>query len=323
MPRICYKEKKFSTSSKDVIVEAIEIIQEYADEGYDLTLRQLYYQFVARGLIENTDKSYRRLGTIISDARMAGLIDWDAIVDRTRHLSHLSTWGDPGQIIEGAARSYREDLWDTQPWRVEVWVEKEALAGVIERIANELRCPFFSCRGYVSQSAQWEAAQRIGKHVADQGQGVVVLHLGDHDPSGLDMTRDNGDRLNLLTANCFDQSAKSLPPHFVHEDLPEEPTVAICRIALNMDQIEEYRPPPNPAKLTDARAKGYVRNHGDESWELDALDPRVLSALVRRYVDEVREDKPYGERQAQEQEHQLQIEAVASDWPGVCEWLGA
>jgi hypothetical protein len=261
MPKLCYQEIKFKTASLEVIDQANEIIAEYQRQGFVLTLRQLYYQFVSRDLIPNTQRSYKRLGNIINDARMAGLLDWAAIEDRTREMKEQAHWDDPAEIVRACANQYRVDRWANQDYRPQVWIEKEALSGVIEGVCRRYDVPFLACKGYVSQSAQWRAGRQHYSQLGD-GQTPVVLHLGDHDPSGLDMTRDNRDRLRTFA---------------------EEP-VEIRRLALNMSQVDEYHPPPNPAKQTDARFQSYFALHGDESWELDALEPRVLVALIEEEI---------------------------------------
>ena len=152
MPKICYVERTFSAGSRELIDKANEIIADYAAQGFMLTLRQLYYQFVARGLIPNKQTEYKRLGSVINDARLAGLIDWSAIEDRTRNLRRQPHWGSPQDIIEVALSSFRHDKWKDQKHRIEVWIEKDALVGVIEPTCEELDVPFFACRGYNSQS---------------------------------------------------------------------------------------------------------------------------------------------------------------------------
>ena len=263
MPRIAYLDKVFKQSTLDTIAKADEIATEYQRQGYELTLRQLYYQFVARGLIPNSDKSYNRLGVIVSEARLTGLLDWHHITDRTRYLRHWPGDDDPGSTIINAAQSYERDLWSVtnQPYRPEVWVEKDALVDVVARACGPYRVPHFSCRGYVSQSEMWRAGQRLRLYY-QAGLTPVVIHLGDHDPSGLDMTRDITDRLALFTGQ----------------------PVEVRRVALNLDQVEQYSPPPNPAKVTDARAARYIDQYGHESWELDALEPSVLDRLIRDEV---------------------------------------
>lgn len=159
MPKIKYQDMNLGPAKLALVEQANAIIGEYRAQGFDLTLRQLYYQFVARDLLANRLQEYKRLGDVINDGRLAGLIDWDAIVDRTRFVRSLAHWNDPADIVNGAAQQFRVDLWATQPNRVEVWIEKDALVGVIEGVCQELDVPFFSCRGYTSQSEMWAAAQ--------------------------------------------------------------------------------------------------------------------------------------------------------------------
>ncbi len=133
MPKICYVEKRFNRSSKILIEHANKILAEYAQRGLVVTLRQLYYQFVSRDIIPNNQKEYKRLGSVVNDARLAGLIDWDYMQDRTRNLARLASWDSPDGIIRSAARSYHRNLWEGQKNYVEVWIEKDALVGVIDR----------------------------------------------------------------------------------------------------------------------------------------------------------------------------------------------
>lgn len=290
MPNICYVEKKFSSATLAVIEQANIIIEEYVEQGFNLTLRQLYYQFVSRGLLENSEPSYKRLGNIISDGRLAGLIDWDRIVDRTRALKHLSHWDNPGEIIKSAAYSYRIDKWERQPYRIQVWVEKDALVGVFQGVCNDLDVPYFACRGYTSQTEMWNAAQRLIDYA--EKQNVIILHFGDHDPSGIDMTRDIVDRLTLFTG--------------------EE--VEVRRLALNIDQVEQFMPPPNPTKITDSRANSYIGLYGMECWELDALEPAVLAELVRDTVAAFRDDDIWQEDLEREETERKKLNRVASSW---------
>lgn len=294
-----YIDKKFHAATLDAIEVANGIIEEYQAQGFSLTLRQLYYQHVARGLIENTEKSYKKMGNIINDARLAGLMDWDAIEDRTRNLQSLPTWGSPISIIRSARAGYREDKWQLQPNRIEVWVEKDALVGVIEGICNQYEIPFFACRGYTSQSEMRSAATRINEYI-DNGQDVTIIHLGDHDPSGIDMTRDITDRMGLfLESNYAD----------------------VNRIALNINQINQYRPPPNPAKITDSRFDEYQKIYGDESWELDALEPRVISNLIEEEILALRDEDKWTEALQMEQANKEALRKVERNWGKVIDMV--
>lgn len=292
MPKITYETKNFTHSTISYIQQAESIINQYQAQGFILTLRQLYYQFVARGWLANTEKNYKRLGNVVSDARRAGMIDWRAIEDRTRFLRESSSWDTPQAILESARKSYHRDLWENQDVRLEVWIEKDALLGVIEGVCNENDVPFFSCRGYVSDSEMWVAAMRHVKYSRDD-QRVIILHLGDHDPSGIDMTRDIRDRLGLFSG---------------YVDLE------VRRIALNMSQVEEQSPPPNPAKITDSRYASYAAFYGDESWELDALEPSYISDLIEDEVNSERDEGKWNELISQQEEERKKIGEVIKRW---------
>ena len=287
MPFIEYVPKKFSAGSLKIVDQANSIINDYADQGYDLTLRQIYYQFVARDLISNKQSEYKRLGSIINDARLAGMIDWGTIVDRTRNIQSNSHWDSPKEIITGCAEYYQIDKWANQPYRPEVWIEKDALVGVVEKVANRNDVSYFSCRGYTSQSEMWSAAQRL-KGYEDNGQSPIIIHLGDHDPSGIDMTRDIHDRLEMFMGG-----------------------ITVNRIALNMDQIEEFNPPPNPSKITDPRASGYIKKFGMKSWELDALEPSVLEQLIDETIAKYRDDYLWDKMVRKEKRHIATLKKTA------------
>lgn len=283
-----------------LVLKADEICRDYAGQGYSLTLRQLYYQFVSRDLIANNQQSYKRLGDVVDKARLAGLLDWAYIVDRTRNAYRTDGASvSPNSAIYDAAQAYELPHWADQPTYAEVWVEKEALAEVIERAASDVKVVYFSCRGYVSQSEMYNAGMRF-RAKGRAGKDCHLLHLGDHDPSGIDMTRDITDRLRLFAG-------------------PWAPEVH--RLALNMAQVEQYGPPPNPAKVTDSRFSDYQATYGDESWELDALEPTVMHDLiitaVRGYVDQGAWDAV---EERQERERRL-LQDASDRWDRIAELI--
>ena len=267
MPCICYRQHAFRGKSRQLLELVKTIIDEYQEQGFDLTLRQAFYQLVSRGHIPNHEKQYKNLGVLVRNGRLAGLIDWDAIIDRTRGAERNNHFDDPGHILLAAAKQYAIDTRADQDWYVEVWIKKDALVGVIEPVCRELDVTYLSCRGYLSTSEIWQSARRIGAALA-RGQEPVVLHLGDHDPSGIDMTRAIREGLRLFAGR----------------------EIRVERIALNMEQVDQYQPPPNPAKETDSRYKDYVRRFGPKCWELDALDPRVIVDLIRQAVGQHTDD---------------------------------
>ncbi len=288
---VCYVPTRFGADKLAEIERANEIISSYEKSGMAITLRQLYYQLVARGLIPNRVEEYNKLGDLVSRGRLAGLVSWTAIEDRGRNLMGYQTFDGPEQAVRWLEKEhYKTDLWADQPTRPEVWVEKHALEGVVGAICNELRVDFFGIGGYNSQSAQWRAGRRLARYVS-KGQRPIVFHLGDHDPSGIDMTRDNQERLSLFAGT----------------------QVQVVRIALNMSQVEQYEPPPNPAKVTDSRFADYQKKFGDESWELDALRPEVIQELIRDAVTRVRDERKWDAALKQEAEDKIVLGTFAEE----------
>jgi len=287
--------KKFQDKTLILIHEMNNVVDEYQERGFVLTLRQLYYQLVARAIVPvNTQQEYKRVGSIVNDARLAGEMDWDAIEDRTRNLNTHTAWANPAEIIEGAANSYQENLWRDQEYYVEVWIEKEALLGVIERVCLEYRIPYFACKGNNSQSEAYRAGKRLQEALLD-GLKPVILHLGDHDPNGIDMTRDNCDRLSMFAGAPID----------------------LRRIALNIEQVRKFNPPPNFAKESDSRYKGYVDLYGEECWELDALDPDVIGGLIRDEIEDILDLDAFSRAVQHEEQNKEFVQRVSENWAKV------
>lgn len=282
-----FRSKAFRFESQERIDQANDILDEYDQK---LTARQLYYQFVARGLIPNTPTSYKNLTSLLTDARYAGMLDWDKIEDRGREPDKQSEFTDLEDLMEAAFRSYRLPRWFGQKYYVELWVEKQALAGVLAPIARRHHVTLMVNKGYSSASAMYESANRFRENCVDDLASLVeaedslfdyehsqeellgelkeicafftrqptLLYLGDHDPSGEDMVRDITDRLREF---------RVWP-------------IEVIKLGLTMDQVKKFNPPPNPAKITDSRAKAYIEKYGDKSWEVDALPPRELNRII-------------------------------------------
>ena len=280
-------EKRFNPETELMIAKLNEIIREYTSKGYVLSLRQVYYQLVARGVVENSLQSYKRIGNIVSDARLAGLIDWSAIEDRNRETITPPMWDSPAQIVEAAASQFAIDRWADQDYHVEVCVEKAALEGVLIPVCKRLGIRFTANRGYSSSSALYEMGKRLHSKARSEGKIIYVIYLGDFDPSGVDMTRDVAVRLELFSGVNME----------------------VKRLALNFDQVEELHPPENPAKLTDSRAKAYIAKYGDSSWELDAVSPEKLVELVTDTVVGLRDETLWQE--AIDRENEMKDELLS------------
>jgi hypothetical protein len=300
-----FRSINFRADAREKIEQMDSIIQEYQGQGLRLTARQLYYQFVSRDLIPNKDTEYKKLTALLTDARYAGMIDWDAIEDRGREPNTPNEWDDLQDRVSSALRSYRLPRWKGQPKYVELWVEKQALAGVLEPIAYEFHATLMVNKGYSSASAMKESAERIKtacvtdrtlyddiyerlertngldeddeerreakqymhENISQALRTPVVLYLGDHDPSGEDMVRDISVRLKEFGVLWLQ----------------------VEKVGLTIAQVKQYNPPPNPAKIADPRAANYIAKFGNSSWEVDALPPNVLTRLIRaaftRHID--------------------------------------
>lgn len=289
MSKTLYIAKKFHGASQNLIDLANQVIENYLGQGYDLSLRQLYYQMVARVYIPNNWRSYKNFGNLISDARLAGLVDWNAIKDRGREMVVNSHWSSPKRILESAAWSFALDKWEGQANYVELMVEKQALEGVLQPVCAELDIPFTANKGYSSSSYMKEAGDRFRRQ-SIYGKNVHIIYLGDHDPSGVDMTRDVEDRLNLFMMGR---------------------TFTMHRVALNMDQVQKFNLPENPTKLTDSRSGAYTEKHGDSSWELDALEPAELARIVRHAVKDLCDESLFLARLAAETNMKNELQEIA------------
>lgn len=282
MTLLAYRNDNIRAATLATIERINEVLADAARDGVAMSLRQVYYKFVKNGWCPNNDAEYKKLGKALDTGRMNGLVSWTAIVDMNRALYGTNTQDAPEQLLEGLDEKFHLDLWADQQWRPEVWVEKLGMLNVIGGICSELRVDYYACKGYDSQTMSWQAGRRMAGYVR-KGQRPIVFHMGDHDPSGLDMTRDNAARLELFAG------------------VP----VTVVRLALNMDQIEELGPdllPPNPAKLTDSRAADYVAEHGESSWEIDALEPTYIRDLIRDNVDRLRDEGIWEQSLAREVE---------------------
>jgi hypothetical protein len=265
MARVKYRDWAPTTDAQERVLLINRILTEYP--GMRVTVRQIYYRLVARRHIENNPREYDRVQDLLTKARYAGLIDWTAIEDRVREPTRMADWPSLKARLDEAT-NFRLDRWRSQHHYVELWVEKDALASVLEPVASDFHVTLMVNRGYSSASAMRDAALRLTRACqptphAPHGRRAIVLYIGDHDPSGLDMVRDVRERLFEF----------GVPP-----------ATDVRPIALTRAQIEEHEAPPNPTKVTDSRAAEYIAEFGHESWEVDALPPTALDLVARQHI---------------------------------------
>lgn len=280
--KIKFREIKLSKDNKRKLEVINDIIDEYQEQGYVLTLRQLYYQLVSRDIIPNALPEYAKVSKLLKEGRMAGIVDWDAIEDRLRKPHTPASWSSPKDILQACIQSFQLPRMKGQENYLEVWVEKDALSGVLKRVTEKYHVPILVNRGYSSASAMFDSYERFLKAI-NNSQKCTILYLGDYDPSGIDMIRDIRDRITEFLIGSSDVEDLWNDSENYNLDTIEsfvEYWFEIIPIALTIIQIREYNPPPNPAKITDPRSGKFIAELGKTSWEVDALKPEVLHQLL-------------------------------------------
>lgn len=323
--RITLGDKIWRAEKQQLAAYIVDVCETYLENGDTLTLRQLYYQLVARDVIPNHIKAYKKIGAIKDDLVYSGYLDWSVFEDRGRqpHIAYYEN------SVEGSLQrtlsSYVLNRQAGQPRAIEVWSEKDAISGILKSVTDPYTIRLVINKGYNSSTSMHEAYRRFAKTILDDRK-VTILYFGDHDPSGLDMIRDIRDRLIFMLCNgelLDDKIAKwwefcnyslsdvilsdpkysviydyleteDIPEHVVRLTwegitslfLEEKEALEVKHIGLTQEQIAKYNPPPNPAKIKDPRAKSYIAKHGQVSWEVDALSPNVMREIVSREIRE-------------------------------------
>jgi hypothetical protein len=282
------------TADKSLVISQIqEIVEYYQELGYKLTLRQLHYQFVSRNWIINHDTAYKKLGKILDDCRYGGLVDWDAIEDRGRVPFLPYYVQDIPNALQDTINQYRLDRQSGQSNHVEVWTEKDALSGIMKRSTSKYGVRLVVNKGYTSSSAIYSAYQRFCRY-----DKVTILYFGDHDPSGLDMVRDIKERLEFM---------------FENGDVRPDIDFKVIPIGLTMEQIKKYKCPPNPTKLTDSRAAKYIKKFGKTCWEVDALNPEVLTEVVETNIKSQIDSSMYENILKQEKKDIVKLKKIVDE----------
>lgn len=266
-------ERTWVANQLELLNSIQHIVEEFQRQNIRLTNRQTYYQLVAGNIIPNADKVYKRICTFLTDARYGGYIDWDAIEDRGRVAHRHSEWGNVKSFMDDVVGAFRLKRWSDQDEYIELFAEKQAVESVLAPLANRYHIHFGYNKGYSSAAMMYELSKRLVDQIY-AGKTVKVLYCGDHDSSGLDMIRDIRERINEFLTSGND----------AFEISEVEEVFDIIPLALSMEQVEQYHPPPNPAKISDPRARWYIEQYGQSSWELDALRPEVLRDIVERGI---------------------------------------
>jgi hypothetical protein len=289
--------KRKVRSAKET-VQMEEAVEDILYRYHPQTVRQLFYQLTVRGLVEKSENGYRQVEALTVSMRKGGDIPFDMIVDNTRRVAQPLTFSKVDDAISDLVDSYRKSLWDGRPSRIEVWLEKDALASVISPITSKYDVPLFVARGYSSLSFLHNDAKPILEEWAAGDLPITVLHLGDFDPSGRDAARQIGEELRQI---CPDA------------------TLDFIELAVTVEQIEQWNLPSRPNKIKDPRTKGFQQRYGHarESVELDAIPAERLRQIIEDAIKEHMPDSAYETLMLQEAAERDQLERLAGlapDW---------
>jgi hypothetical protein len=271
-------------------LELIEVMYAVAEAAQPITGRGIGYKLFTRGLIPSmSNQNMQRVYRLLKEARERGMIPWEWIVDETRALERTASWDHPTEFVDSMRRSYRRNFWVQQPRRVEVWSEKGTVRGVLAPVLDEYGVGFRVLHGFSSATTVHDVAQD------DDGRELVVLYVGDWDPSGLCM------------------SEHDLPTRLTEY---EGDHVTIKRIALTKPLLDGLPSFPAADKKTDTRYKWFVQNFGDLCWELDALDPNILRSTVETAIKEHIEPVAWDRCDRVEKAERESLEHVLDAWNG-------
>lgn len=251
-------------SGQKLVGEIKTIMEEFG--SMRMTIRQIYYQLVSRHIIPNNLNAYKNYDRIITRAREEDLIDSYKISDTSKPVLIWKSWDSLADYLDSVKYGYNKTKWTEQEQYVEIWLEKDALRGVFENTVSRYDVPLVIGRGYQSHTNLVRAKDRIRERM-DEGKSVHIVYFGDFDPTGLDIPRQIKDKLESMGLE-FD----------------------FHRVAITPEQIAQYQIPPIPTKKSDSRAGKFIKEHGDQAVELDALNPKVLQELlensIKAYLDE-------------------------------------
>jgi hypothetical protein len=250
--------RRTKTAIEDLKNDLYDVVQEI----HPATVRQIFYQAVGRGLVEKTEAAYKNtIVRLLTDMRIEGSLPFNWIADSTRWMRKPRTFSSAEAAIKRTAEAYRRSVWDNQGVYVEVWLEKDALAGVLLDVTEPWDVPLMVTRGYPSLSYLYEASETI----TYQEKPTHLYYFGDYDPSGIDISRNVEVRLREFA-----------PDAEIHFE----------RVAVNPEQVQRLNLPTRPTKKSDSRSKGFE----GESVEVDAIPPGVLRTMaegcIQQHVDQ-------------------------------------
>jgi hypothetical protein len=280
--------KKPGRGMAQASLDLIAAMRDIAEAAQPITGRGVGYKLFTAGLITSmSTNEMQKVYRLLRIAREQGDIPWEWIVDETRELERIPTWGDTAEYAQCVARSYRRDFWDQQPRRVEVWSEKGTIRGVLKPVLDHYAVGFRVMHGFTSATAVNDVAED------GDGRDLVVLYIGDFDPSGMFMSE------------C---------------DLPKRLAeyggghVRLIRIALKPSQTFDLPSFPAADKRKDPRCPWFVERYGTRCWEIDAMDPNDLRKCVEEWIKELIEPIAWARCETVNAAELESLQTILSGW---------
>ena len=269
-------------------LDLIEAMRAEAKAAQPITGRGVGYKLFSAGVIPSMERAeMQRVYRLLKEAREQGHIPWSWIVDETRELERVSTWANPAEYARCVARSYRRDFWDQQPRRVMVVSEKGTVRGLLRPVLDDFAVGFQVMHGFSSATIVHDISED------DDGRPLIILYVGDFDPSGMFM------------------SEEDLPNRFSKYDGDH---VTLRRIALTREHVNGLLSFPARDKRKDPRYKWFVRNFGHRCWELDAMDPNDLRACVKREIKKLIEPVAWKRCEIVNRAEQDSLKTILEKW---------
>jgi hypothetical protein len=281
---------------------------EALEQERPMTLRQLYYRPVSAGVLANAQAEYKRLGGVMTRVRESGEVPRTWIVDHVRSTLKPSSWTGLADFAETVREAYRKDFWAGLDHHVEVFVEKDAVAGTIQPVTEEYDIRLRVCRGYSSISFAGEIADLW----AQVEKPIFAYYLGDFDPSGFDLERDLWEKLERYSGRfVWTAGGCSFRERMAYAT---EENVCWARLAVTPEDFADFGLVCLPVKHADRRARTFVRAHGAACAEVDALPPRELRRRVQEAIDAHIDRERWARLQHTEQLEQETLQKVVNGW---------
>lgn len=269
---------------KKTAVLWVEIFRAFDESGPPMTVRQIFYALVSRGTIPKTEAWYNKTAYHVLKMRRRGYLPYSFVSDSTRWMRKPNSYNSLEDFLRISQDAYRRTLWVNQNAYVEIWCEKDALAGVLFEVTAKWDVPLMVTRGFPSETFVYDAAEAI----KGQEKPTYLYYFGDHDPSGKAIPKNTRQKLREFGANFYFEQR-----------------------AVTQEQITQLGLPTRPTKRGKNR---HAKNWEGESVELDAIPVPVLRQMVEQCITQHIDERALKESQRVERLEKETLEHMANNF---------